>query len=103
LYRMSLVDGSTDEIWDGLPGSGRFGWTLHDNAIYYSSPVVSNSSGRIIRRDLASGDETVIFQGRMPLADTTVSVNRANGQVLFSRYQAASDNLVTFDRPFAVP
>ena len=97
LYRMSLQDGSVEAIWDGLPGSGRLGWVTHGQSIIYSAPAAASNSGRIIRRSLVDGDEAVTFEGPMPLADTTLSADSSRGRILFTRYQAASDDLVSFD------
>ena len=97
LYRMSLQDGSVEPIWDGLPGSGRLGWVTHGQSIIYSAPAAASNSGRIIRRSLVDGDEAVTFEGPMPLADTTLSADSSGGRILFTRYQAASDDLVSFD------
>jgi len=97
LYRMSLQDGSVEAIWDGLPGSGRLGWVTHGQSIIYSAPAAASNSGRIIHRSLMDGDEAVTFEGPMPLADTTLSADSSRGRILFTRYQAASDDLVSFD------
>ncbi len=97
LYRMNIADGATELIWDGLPGAGRFGWTIAANTLYYIDPVATDNTARIIRHDLVSGEEISLYNGPMPLADTALSVAGLTGEVLFTRFQAASDDLVIFD------
>lgn len=102
LYEMSLESGTTAPVWDGLPGNGRFGWTLSGGSLVYSTAGNTANTGRIVRRSLASGAETVVFEGPMPLADTAISIEPGSGRILFTRYDAASDDLVVFDRALGV-
>jgi Tol biopolymer transport system component/DNA-binding winged helix-turn-helix (wHTH) protein len=97
LFRMSIEHGTTELIWDGLPGAGRYGWTIAANSLYYIYPVATDNTARIIRRDLGSGAEVSLYNGPMPMADTPLSVSKTTGDLLFTRFQASSDDLVIFD------
>ena len=94
---MSIEHGTTELIWDGLPGAGRYGWTIAANSLYYIYPVATDNTARIIRRDLGSGSEVSLYNGPMPMADTPLSVSETTGDLLFTRFQASSDDLVIFD------
>lgn len=97
LFRMSLEDGTTELLWTGLPVAGRFGWTIVDDTLYYIEPIGIDNTARVMPRNLFDGGEVSLYQGPMPLADTTMSVATATGERLFTRYQAASDDLVIFN------
>jgi Tol biopolymer transport system component/DNA-binding winged helix-turn-helix (wHTH) protein len=96
MYRLRISDGSTQELWDGMPGVGRYGWTVHADQLYYIDPLPGNNSANLVRRNLATGDEALLYAGPMPIADTSLSFDAASNRLLFTRYQAASDDLVTF-------
>ncbi len=95
LHRISLADGTSEEIWDGLPLLGRTGWALQGEDLYYIANA-PGGNGRIFRRNLASGVTEQLFEGEMPVADTTLSVNPITGALLFTRFQAASDDLTVY-------
>jgi Tol biopolymer transport system component/DNA-binding winged helix-turn-helix (wHTH) protein len=96
LYLMRISDGSTQALWDGMPGVGRYGWTVHADWLYYIDPVPGKNSANLVWRNLTNGDEKLLYTGPMPVADTTLSYDVVTKQLLFTRYQAASDDLVTF-------
>ena len=102
LYRLSLVDGSVEAVFNGLPNDGRSGWALDGQFLVYNAPAAEANAGRVIRRDLTSGEEAVLYEGPMPLADTAIDVGSVTGAVLFTRFQAASDDLLIFEQNFAV-
>lgn len=97
LHRMRFEDGHTELLRRDMTGAGRYGWTIHDELLFYIDPVAGGTEARVVRHDLGSGEETVLLVGQMPLADTTLSFNSATQQLLITRYQAASDDLVIFD------
>jgi len=47
---------------------------------------------------MLSGTESVLYERAMPLSDTEISVFPITGEILFTRFDAASDNLVILDR-----
>ena len=96
LHRLSLADGTSEEIWDGLPLLGRTGWALQGDDLYFIANA-PGGNGRIFRRNLASGATEQLYEGEMPVADTTLSVNPQTGALLFTRFQAASDDLVIYE------
>ena len=100
LYSLSLDSGTAVPIWDGLPGNGRLGWVVTENSLIYSAPAGPANHGRIIRRDRLLGEETVLYEGSMPLADTEISLSPRTGAILFTRFDAASDDLVIFRDAF---
>lgn len=97
LHRIDAASGDAQLIWERLPAAGRLGWVLHGDSLVYSTAAADNDSGQIRRRNLVDGTVDVIFEGRMPLADNTLSIDPATGRLLFTRFQAASDDLVSFD------
>lgn len=97
LYRMRISNGSTQELWDGMPGVGRYGWTAYADQLYFIDTVPGDNSAKLVRRNLTSGDEELLYTGPMPTADTTLSYDAITKRLLFTRYQAASDDLVIFD------
>ena len=46
---------------------------------------------------LVTGETKLLFEGEMPVADTTLSINPLTGALLFARYQAASDDLTIYE------
>jgi Tol biopolymer transport system component len=98
LYRMSISTGDVAVMLDQLPNNGRNGWTLNDDFLVYSVLGTAGNSGQILRRNLATNEDVVLFEGSMPLADTNISI--AGGSILFTRFQAASDDLVIFEQAF---
>ena len=73
---------------------------MTENALIYSAPAGTANYGRIIRRDRLLGEETVLYEGSMPLADTEISISPQTGAILFTRFDAASDDLVIFRDAF---
>jgi Tol biopolymer transport system component/DNA-binding winged helix-turn-helix (wHTH) protein len=98
LYRMSLSTGDVTVMLDQLPNNGRNGWALNGDFLVYSALGIAANSGQISRRNLATNEDIVLFEGSMPLADTNISM--AGGSILFTRFQAASDDLVIFEQAF---
>jgi Tol biopolymer transport system component/DNA-binding winged helix-turn-helix (wHTH) protein len=100
LYTISLSDGRAEPIWDGLPNEGRSGWAIDERHLVYNAPSTRADSTRVIRRDMSSGAEMVLYEGAMPLVDTAISIGNVTGAVLLTRYQAASDDLVIIRHDF---
>jgi len=101
LYYLSLLDGSVETVLDGLPNDGRSGWALNGQYLVYNAPAAETNAGRVVRRDMSSGAETILFEGPMPLADTSIDIGSRTGAILFTRFQAASDDLLIFEQSFA--
>jgi Tol biopolymer transport system component len=99
-----LVDGSSNNIpaWDGLPEDGRLAWDILGDTLVYARPDGTASGGRVIRRDIASGEETVLYEGKMPLAEGSIDA-LPDGRVLITRFDAASDDLVWMSAPHPTP
>ncbi len=97
LFSLSLVDGSGEALWDGLPGSGRYGWVVDDNQLFFLAGGETGNTGRLNRRDFETGDIEVLYAGPMPLADANISIGGRTGRVLFTRFEDSSDNLVVFE------
>ncbi len=98
LYRMSTSTGDVAVMLNQLPNNGRNGWGFNGDFLVYSAPGTAGNSGQILRRNLATNEDIVLFEGSMPLADTNISI--ASGSILFTRFQAASDDLVIFEQAF---
>jgi hypothetical protein len=101
LYYLSLLDGSVETVLDGLPNDGRSGWAVNGQYLVYNAPAAETNAGRVVRRDMSSGAETILFEGPMPLADTSIDIGSRTGAILFTRFQAASDDLLIFEQSFA--
>ena len=97
LFSLAVTDGSRKELWDGLPGNGRYGWVVDGNQLYFLTGGETGNAGRLNRRHLGSGDTEVLYSGPMPLADTNISIGRQTGTVLFTRFADSSDDLVIFE------
>jgi len=97
LYHLSLVNGSRGILLEGLPNDGRSGWALNGQTLIYNAPTGEANSGRIVRRDIRMGDETILYEGPIPLNDTAIDIGSRSGTVLFTRFQAASDDLLLFE------
>jgi hypothetical protein len=97
LFSLSLSDGSVDELWDGLPGNGRYGWVVDYNQLFFLAGGETGNTGRLYRRDLESGETEVLYSGPMPLADSNISIGTQTGTVLFTRFEDSSDDLVVFE------
>jgi Tol biopolymer transport system component/DNA-binding winged helix-turn-helix (wHTH) protein len=99
LFSLSLSDGSVDELWDGLPGNGRYGWVVDRNhkQLFFLAGGETGNTGRLYRRDLTSGEIEVLYSGPMPLADSNISIGMQTGTILFTRFEDSSDDLVVFE------
>jgi len=97
LFRLALADGSAEEIWDGMPGSGRVGWTLDNDRILFLNGGSASDTGRLLELDIASGEVVEKYAGLLPMTDTNISVGRKSGAILFTRFQSSSDDLVIFE------
>jgi Tol biopolymer transport system component/DNA-binding winged helix-turn-helix (wHTH) protein len=97
LFSLTLADGSADELWDGLPGNGRYGWVFDDNKLFFLAGGETGNTGRLYQRDFDSGEIEILYSGPMPLADTNISIGKQTGNVLFTRFEDSSDDLVVFE------
>ena len=86
-------------MWDGLPGNGRYGWVVDNNhnQLFFLAGSETGNTGRLNRRNLATGEIELLYSGPMPLADTNISIGKLTGNVLFTRFEDSSDNLVVFE------
>jgi len=76
LFSLSLSDGSVDELWDGLPGNGRYGWVVDNNQLFFLAGGETGNTGRLHRRDLESGETEALYSGPMPLVLRTNATGR---------------------------
>jgi Tol biopolymer transport system component len=97
LFSLSLEDGSSGELWDGLPGNGRYGWVVDDNQLYFLAGGEPGNTGRLMRRDLDSGEIETLYDGPMPEADSNLSIGKRTGAVLFTIFADSSDDLIVYD------
>ncbi len=97
LYRLTLADGSLEEIWGGVPDSGRAGWALDNDRILFLNGGDASDAGRLLELNTVSGRVTEKYSGLMPLTDTNISIGRNSGVILFTRFQSSSDDLVVFE------
>ena len=97
LFRLALADGSVEEIWDAMPGSGRVGWTLDDDRILFLNGGSASDTGRLLELNTASGEIVEKYAGLLPMTDTNISIGRKSGVILFTRFQSSSDDLVVFE------
>jgi len=96
LFRIDIKTGVSRELWRGLPADGRFGWTVREGKLIYLSGGEESNIGRVTQRNLASGEETLLYVGPMPLADAAISSGARSGSILFTNYQSSSDDVVLF-------
>ncbi len=96
LHRYDIDQRSSEPVWNGLPGSGRMGWTVADRQLYYLVGDSNTSLGRLHQRDLVSGRETLLYQGSLPLADTTLHHGMRSGAILFTGSKSENDDVVFF-------
>ena len=101
---MSLADGSTTEVWDGLPGNGRFGWEVDRDTLYLIAGGEPGNTGRLFKMDLNGGEPELLFTGPMPVADVTLDVGLQSGEILLTIFQTSSDDLVIYENvDFTLP
>jgi Tol biopolymer transport system component/DNA-binding winged helix-turn-helix (wHTH) protein len=98
LFSLTLGNGDASEVWDGLPGNGRYGWAVEDNFIYFFAGSESGNASRLIRRDRSGGAMELLYEGPMPIADMNLSIGTVSGEILFTRFQTSSDDLVLYER-----
>ena len=104
LFRLSLADGSTTEVWDGLPGNGRFGWEVDGDTLYQIAGGEPGNTGRLLKMDLNGGEPELLFTGPMPVADVTLDIGQQSGVILLTIFQTSSDDLVIYENVnFALP
>ncbi len=102
LFELSLDDGAVELVWGGLPNDGRSGWAIDAQQVIYVAATADAGVGRVIRRDMNTRTETTVYEGPMPLIDTSIDIGARTGAVLFTRHQAASDDLTLFEHKFEV-
>jgi Tol biopolymer transport system component/DNA-binding winged helix-turn-helix (wHTH) protein len=103
-FRLSLADGRTTKILDGLPANGRYGWEVANDTLYFLAGGDSGNTGRLLKVDLAGGEPETLLTSPMPVADTAISIGQQTGAVLFTLFQNASDDLVVYeDVDFTLP
>ena len=97
LHRITLHDGSSQALWNGLPGKGRYGWLIDGDEIVYTTGGSGGESGRILRRNLETGQSILLYEGHMPVADTILSIGPETGAIMFTRFLASSDDLLLYE------
>ena len=102
LVQMKLDGELAGVVWEQLPEDGRLAWDISADTLVYVVPNGAANGGRIIRRQLESGIETVLYDGSMPLADGSIDA-LPDGRVVITRFDAASDDLVWMNAPLSRP
>lgn len=97
LFRFSITDGSTTKLLDEMPGNGRFGWEVVDDTLYFLAGGETGNTALLLKVELAGGDPEELFAGTMPVADTSLSIGRQTGAVLFTRSRTSSDDVVLYE------
>jgi Tol biopolymer transport system component/DNA-binding winged helix-turn-helix (wHTH) protein len=97
LFNLSLGNDDALEVWNDLPGNGRYGWAVEDNSIYFLAGGESGSSSQLLRRHSISGAMELLYEGSMPIADMNLSIGRKSGAILFTGFQTSSDDLVLYE------
>lgn len=97
LFRLSLADGSTTKILDGLPGRGRYGWKVDNDTLYFLTGGETGNTGRLLKVEIDGGEPELLFVNPMPVADTALSVGKQSGTILLTVFQMSSDDLVVYE------
>lgn len=97
LFRLSLADGSTTKILDGLPGNGRYGWEVADGKLFFLAGGETGNTGRLLKVDITGGEPELLLVSPMPVADMAISVGKQSGTILLTVFQLSSDDLVIYD------
>ena len=97
LYRLSIAAKSTTKLLDHMPGNGRYGWDVADDTLYFLAGGETGNTGKLLKLDLAGGTPEILFTGSMPVADTSLSIGRLTGAVLFTRSSTSSDDVVIYE------
>ncbi|NQZ87336.1 MAG: PD40 domain-containing protein [Colwellia sp.] len=93
LWRMPLLGGKADVVWQDFPEHSWKNWVLYENQLYYLDHKSFDEQTALIKRDLISGESRVIFQGLIKWDKTSFDIN-PNGNTLFLSIQApASDDI----------
>jgi len=97
LFEISEKGTPPRPVWSGLPARGRYGWIVEDGTLYFLAGGIVGNAGRLMTRDLESGELQTLYQGNLPVADATLSVGRQTGDVLLTVFLTSSDDLVVYD------
>jgi Tol biopolymer transport system component/DNA-binding winged helix-turn-helix (wHTH) protein len=97
LFRLSLADGSTTKILDGLPGRGRYGWEVENDTLYFLTGGETGNTGRLLKVDIGGGEPELLFVSPMPVADTALSIGKQRGTILLTLFRTSSDDLVVYE------
>ena len=97
LFELDIDNLRTTEIWDGLPGNGRFGWAVEDGAVLLLTGSETGGDTRLIRFDLDANTRELLHAGSMPLADMNLAIGRNSGAILLTQFQSSSDDIVMYE------
>ncbi len=95
LHRYQIETNSSDPVWTGLPGNGRFGWAVSGNQLYYLGGS-GKTSARLMQRDLLSGEQILLYAGNLSLVDTTLHIGKLTGAMLMTEMQSENDDILIF-------
>jgi len=93
LWRMPLLGGKADLVWQDFPEHSWKNWVLYENQLYYLDHKSYDEQTALVKRDLISGENQVIFQGIIKWNKTSFDIS-PNGDFLYLSTQApASDDI----------
>jgi len=93
LWRMPLLGGKADLVWQDFPEHSWKNWVLYENQLYYLDHKSYDEQTALVKRDLISGENQVIFQGIIKWNKTSFDIS-PNGAYLYLSTQApASDDI----------
>ena len=96
LLRLSLGDGRTTLLWDGLPDRGRLAWLLRGETLSYVRGGAESGQFELVERQMKARSERIVFAGSMPAAEMNISRDDAAGRWLITQVRSASDDLQLF-------
>ncbi len=99
LWAFNIETEAVELIWAGLPSTLGPGWTVHQESIYYIRSLTQPDVAQIERRELATGNTTILYRGIISSFDLSLSINQNGTQLVFPSWRAAQDDIVLI-KPF---
>jgi hypothetical protein len=86
LWRMPLLGGSQELVWQDFPEHSWKNWVLYENQLYYLSHDGHSQQAKLMRRDLISNEIRVIYQGFIQWDETSFDISPDGSELFYLRW-----------------
>ena len=93
LWRMPLLGGSQELVWQAFPEHSWKNWILYENQLYYLNHDGHSQQAKLMRRDLISNETQVIYQGSIQWDETRFDISPDGSTLYLSALAPASDDI----------